>query len=59
MIHPVPYIDSEYDLVLMGNPITYRAMTFLYGGEFLKIVNIFKILAVYSDFSGEIGRAHV
>jgi hypothetical protein len=51
LIHPIPGVEKELELVLLGQQIKYQLMTFLYALMFLKLYSSIRIAAAYTSYS--------
>jgi hypothetical protein len=51
IIHPIPYVEWEFTVVILGQKITYHIHTFLYALQFLKIYHIFRLIGVFTIYT--------
>lgn len=58
ILHPIPFIHTKFDFVLLGKSITYHVSTFLNSLEFLKLMHIYRLIGSYSRYSSIIAKKY-
>lgn len=53
LIHPIPYLEFEFDGRLLGQNIKYRFQTLMYALMFLKLYSFLRIIAAYTRYNNK------
>lgn len=58
MLHPFPFVDAEFNFVLLGKSIKYRLGTFFAALQFIKLYHVFRLFSVFSRFNSIIASKY-